>query len=62
MKDYVAYVERNPRDPHSMFHEYVLNRYKEAHESNGFTLEAANRVLRSVQDELNQRKARSAGE
>lgn len=57
MRDYVNYVEAHPRDPYSMFHEYALNRYKEAHTGGGYTLDTVDRVLTAVDKETERRKA-----
>ena len=62
MLDYVQHVEQNPRDLHSTFHEYALNRYEEAHEGGGLTLDTTQRILESVQREMQQRKAKQSRE
>jgi len=56
MREYIAFVEKEPRNVHSMFHEYVLDLYPEAHESTGLTNETADRVLKAVQAEIERRK------
>ena len=57
MRDYIAFVEKEPRNLHSMFHEYVLDHYPQATESTGLTLETTDRVLKAAQAEIERRKA-----
>jgi len=57
MRDYIAFVEVEPRNLHSMFHEYALNHFPVAKESTGLTHETTERVLKAMQSEIDQRKA-----
>jgi hypothetical protein len=57
MREYAAYVEANPYDVYSMFHEYALLRYPEATERRGCTFDTIDRVLRDVQTEMARRKS-----
>lgn len=59
MRDYIAFVEREPRNIHSMFHEYALTNLEEAKQLTGYTLGVTERVLKAMQSELDLRKATS---
>lgn len=58
IKEYGTHVEQNPRDPSSMFHIFAGDKYPEASESQGLTLETTDRILESVKKELSLRKSR----
>ncbi len=60
MRDYIAYVEAEPRNVHSMFHEYALTHFPQAKDSTGLTQEETGRILRAIDREMALRKANRA--
>lgn len=57
MLSYIAFVEKDPRNLHSMFHQYAIDHYPQAEESSGLTLETVDRVLKAAQAEIERRKS-----
>lgn len=56
MKDYVNYVEQNPRNLYSMFHEFALNKYTQDNESTGYIHDTVKRLLTAIKTEIEGRK------
>ncbi len=57
MRNYIAFVEKEPRNVHSMFNEYVLDHYPQAKDSTGLTHETVDRILKAVEAEIERRNA-----
>jgi hypothetical protein len=57
MRDYITHVEAEPRNVHSMFHEYALTKFPQAKGSTGLTHEETGRILKSIDREMELRRA-----
>lgn len=58
MRDYIMFVEQNPTEVQSCFHEFALRHYPDQSRSNrGFALRTADRVLLDLERELIRRSA-----